>query len=52
MASKNSIKIYVENTVYHVYNRGVEKRGIFEDEQDYRVFLGYLKDLKTINFRQ
>jgi len=42
MAAKNSRKIYVENTIYHVYNRGVEKRTIFADPQDYNVFLGYL----------
>lgn len=28
---------------YHIYNRGVEKRVIFEDKQDYKVFLNYLK---------
>ena len=44
MASKNSIKLDVENGYYHVYNRGVEKRNIFEDKQDYGVFLGYLKE--------
>jgi len=44
MPTKNSIKIYAENTIYHVYNRGVEKRDIFLDEQDYKVFLGYLKE--------
>lgn len=43
MASKNSTKIYVSNSYYHVYNRGVEKRVIFQDEQDYSVFLSYLK---------
>lgn len=43
MPSKNSLKIYVENGIYHVYNRGVEKRIIFQDEQDYKVFLSYLK---------
>ena len=43
MPAKNSIKIYVENGYYHIYNRGVEKRTIFQDEQDYKVFLGYLK---------
>jgi putative transposase len=40
---KNSIKTYVENGYYHIYNRGVEKRIIFEDDQDYKVFLDYLK---------
>jgi len=43
MPSKNIIKIYIENGFYHIYNRGVEKRKIFVDEQDYRVFLSYLK---------
>lgn len=44
MASKNSKKIYVKDGRYHVYNRGVEKRKIFEDEKDYSVFLSYLKE--------
>lgn len=43
MASKNSVKQYVENGYYHLYNRGVEKRKIFQDKQDYFVFLDYLK---------
>jgi putative transposase len=43
MPSKNIIKTYIENGYYHIYNRGVEKRDIFLDEQDYRVFLSYLK---------
>lgn len=45
MPSKNSLKIYVENGFYHVYNRGVEKRTVFEDDQDYKVFLRYLKEV-------
>lgn len=44
MPSKNRVKIYVENGFYHVYNRGVEKRDIFLDDQDYRVFLSFLKN--------
>ncbi len=43
MASKNSIKTYLGNSYYHIYNRGVEKRPIFHDEQDYAIFLSYLK---------
>lgn len=43
MPRKNSLKIFVKDGYYHVYNRGVEKRTIFEDEQDYKVFLSYLK---------
>lgn len=43
MPAKNRIKTYVEDGYYHVYNRGVEKRDIFLDDQDYRVFLHFLK---------
>ncbi len=43
MTAKNRIKTYVANTFYHVYNRGVEKRTIFLDEKDFKVFLSYLK---------
>ncbi|MEK7163894.1 MAG: transposase [Patescibacteria group bacterium] len=44
MPAKNSIKEYRENAYYHIYNRGVEKRSIFIDEQDYAVFISYLKN--------
>ena len=43
MASRNSVKIYVAHAFYHIYNRGVEQRKIFLDEQDYSVFLSYLQ---------
>jgi len=43
MPSRNTIKEYEENAYYHVYNRGVEKRVIFLDDQDYTVFIGLLK---------
>jgi putative transposase len=43
MPSKNRIKQYVAGAYYHLYNRGVEKRRVFLDDQDYRVFLSYLK---------
>lgn len=43
MPRKNSIKQYVEGGYYHLYNRGVEKRNIFLDDRDYKVFLYYLK---------
>ena len=44
MPGKNSIKQYADNGYYHIYNRGVEKRVIFQDQQDYNVFLSYLKN--------
>ena len=42
--AKNTVKFYLPNSIYHIYNRGVEKRIIFQDEQDYKVFLNYLKE--------
>ena len=44
MPARNSIKQYQENGYYHIYNRGVEKRKIFLDQQDHSVFLSYLKE--------
>lgn len=43
MPAKNTRKIYQEGGYYHLYNRGVDKRTIFTDKQDYGVFLSYLK---------
>src|SRR3989338_4061501 len=47
MPARNSTKQYIENGYYHIYNRGVEKRTIFKDAQDYAVFLSYLKEYLT-----
>lgn len=44
MPARNSRKKYLENGHYHLYNRGVEKRKIFLDQQDYSVFLSYIKE--------
>lgn len=44
MPSKYTVKTYIENSFYHIYNRGVEKRNIFLDDQDYHVILQYLKE--------
>ena len=43
MPNKHTVKLFAPNTHYHIYNRGVEKRTIFEDGQDYRFFLYLLK---------
>lgn len=43
MPAKNSLKEYEEGAYYHLYNRGVEKRIVFQDALDYGVFLSYLK---------
>ncbi|MBN1169228.1 transposase [Candidatus Woesebacteria bacterium] len=44
MPQKYSRKTYVEGGYYHIFNRGVDKRKIFMDENDYSVFLRYLKE--------
>lgn len=43
MPSKNALKVYELGGYYHLYNRGVEKRNIFEDTKDYKTFLFYLR---------
>lgn len=43
MPSRNRIKSYHEEAYYHVYNRGVNKRKVFIDDEDYRTFLNLLK---------
>ena len=43
MPAKNTLKTYASDGFYHIYNRGVEKRDIFIDIKDYKVFLNYLK---------
>ena len=43
MPSRFRVKLYAPNTYYHVYNRGVAKRKIFRDTDDYSVFLNLFK---------
>lgn len=43
MPSRNLEKMYLDETYYHIYNRGVNKRRIFIDNEDYTVFLNLLK---------
>lgn len=43
MPSKYIIKAFVAGGVYHVYNRGVDKRDIFIDEEDYNFFKFLIK---------
>ena len=47
MPAKHTVKIYVENGFYHLFNRGVEKRPIFLDRNDYVAFLSILKRYLT-----
>ncbi len=43
MPAKNRIKTYEAGAYYHIYNRGVAKRPVFVDDQDFGVFLSYCK---------
>lgn len=43
MPAKNTVKVYVENSYYHLYNRGVAKQKIFRNQKDYLIFLHILK---------
>ena len=43
MARKNTVKKFMENSFYHLYNRGVDRREIFSESQDYHTFLWLLK---------
>lgn len=43
MPARNAIKEYDAGGYYHLYNRGVEKRDIFVDQDDCQKFLSYLK---------
>ena len=43
MPSLNRIKQFGAGEYYHVYNRGVEKRVVFVDSDDYSYFLGLIK---------
>lgn len=54
MPSPNVLRQFSDDSFYHVYNRGVEKRIIFLDEQDYRMFryylFVYLADPRIVSF--
>lgn len=43
MPARNTVRNYAPDCIYHVYNRGVEKRKIFLDESDCRIFIFYLQ---------
>lgn len=43
MPSKNVIKEYVKDGIYHSYNRGINKQDLFLDKRDYATFLYFLR---------
>lgn len=48
MPAKNLHREDKEGIYSHIYNKGIEKRIIFNDEKDYEVFQGFLKDYLTV----
>ncbi len=44
MPAKNLNRVDEDGIYSHIYNKGVEQRFLFNDEEDYQVFLGFLKD--------
>ncbi len=40
---------FVNNYFYHIFNRGVEKRNIFLDNEDFRRFLFGISEFNDIN---
>lgn len=47
MPSNNQQKEYQPNSYYHLFNRGVNRMRIFHQDQDYAVFLHYLRLIFT-----
>ena len=47
MPAKNLYRDRKEGIYSHIYNKGVENRFVFNDEEDYGVFLGFLRDYLT-----
>lgn len=43
MPARNTVKQYDAPAYYHVYNRGIDARTLFKDDEDYSVFLNILK---------
>ncbi len=48
MPAQNLFRADETGTYCHVYNRGIEDKILFNDEQDYEVFLGYLRDYLSV----
>jgi putative transposase len=52
MPSRNTIKSYAEDQMWHIYNRGVDGKIIFNTARDYKVFLSLLKTCLSGNTKE
>lgn len=43
MATRNTLKLFIADHYYHLYNRGLNKDELFRDDVDYRYFEGLLQ---------
>ncbi len=43
MVSRNTVKVDIPDSYYHIYARGASRQPIFLEDQDYRVFLSLLE---------
>ncbi|MDO8487892.1 MAG: transposase [bacterium] len=43
MPRKFTLKNYIEQGYYHIYNLGIDRRDIFLEPEDYKTFLDYLR---------
>lgn len=44
MPAKHLYRVNTEGSFHHVYNKGIEGRAIFVDDQDYKTFLSFLEE--------
>ena len=44
MPAKHLSRINEDGVYLHIYNKGVENRAIFNSEEDYKVFLGFIEE--------
>lgn len=42
MPSKHVVRNFTEENIYHIYNKGLEDKVIFQDSQEYEIFLYYI----------
>jgi len=43
MPVKHRIKFYLQGGIYHIYSRAWEGREVFKEDEDYRIFLEWMK---------
>lgn len=47
MPANTQKRVDIENTYYHIYNKGRENKTLFSDQEDFNTFIGYLNEYLT-----